>query len=54
MGFVTARYYDLVPVLNSGVMFLTLEKGVSPRAGVDKWKVSLYFHLLRAWDAERP
>ncbi|KAF8416323.1 endo-1,3-beta-glucanase Engl1 [Terfezia claveryi] len=41
MGFVTARYYDLVPVLNSGVMFLQLEKGVSPRPGVDKWKATL-------------
>ena len=39
MGFVTATYFDLVPVLTSGVMFLTLEKGVAGRIGVDKWKV---------------
>lgn len=41
MGFVTGRYYDLVPVLNSGVMFFKFEKCVSPRPGIDKWKVGL-------------
>ena len=39
MGFVTAKYYDLTPVLMSSVMFLTLEKGVAGRTGLDKWKV---------------
>jgi len=41
MGFVTGRYYDLVPVLNSGVMFFKFEKCVSPRPGINKWKATL-------------
>ncbi|KAF8471887.1 endo-1,3(4)-beta-glucanase [Kalaharituber pfeilii] len=41
MGFVTARYYDLRPVIHSGVMFRGLERATSPRAGVDKWRVTL-------------
>ncbi|KAI5781408.1 endo-1,3(4)-beta-glucanase [Geopyxis carbonaria] len=41
MGFVTARYTDLVPVLGSGVLFRTVTAVTAPRDGLQKWRVLL-------------
>jgi endo-1,3(4)-beta-glucanase len=41
MGFVTARYYDLVPVIGSGVFFRSVTPVAAPRGGVQKWRVIL-------------
>lgn len=40
MGFVTGTYFDLTPVLHSGVMYLNLERATSSRPNLEKWKVS--------------
>jgi endo-1,3(4)-beta-glucanase len=41
MGFVSARYYNLVPVLASGIMFRSIAPMPAPRAGMQKWIVVL-------------
>lgn len=41
MGFVTARYESLVPILGSGVFFRTVTAVNSPRGGLQKWRAML-------------
>lgn len=41
MGFVTGRYYDLVPIISSGVIYRKVEAVTAPRSGLQKWRLTL-------------
>jgi endo-1,3(4)-beta-glucanase len=41
MGFVTARYYNLTPILSSGVFFRSVTSEYALRGGLQKWRITL-------------